>query len=228
MRIPIPHAGLQLAAWAWGAGPAVWLLHGWQSRASHMAAFVQPLVEAGCRVVALDAPAHGASEGEVSDAVDQGRALLSAAEVLGAPAATIGHSVGSASALYAFSHGLKVQASIHLAGPSSMVRVLRRAAAAAGLDEAKIEEVLRRMANQVGASLEVMDLEQLAAGLCHRSLILHDPDDPEMPFAESVALAQAWPGSALMPVPGVGHRRILREPGVVEASLAFLASVGIR
>lgn len=225
--IRVPHAGLQLAVWVWGSGPSVWLLHGWESRASHMADFVQPLVDSGCRVVALDAPAHGASEGDVTDAVDHGRAVLSLAEALGAPAATIGHSMGSAAALYAFNHGMKVQASIHLSGPASMERALHRIALAAGLDDASTAEVLRRIVEQAGAPLDVLDMEQHAAGLRHRSLIVHDPDDPEVPFAESAALARAWSGSVLVPVRGVGHRRILREPNVVQTAVAFLASAGI-
>ncbi|OYU76299.1 MAG: alpha/beta hydrolase, partial [Burkholderiales bacterium PBB5] len=128
------HGGKLLAAWAWGEGPPVLLLHGWESHAGHMASFVPALLQAGFRVWAMDAPGHGQSEGTATDAVDYGRAVLSAVEVLGLPHAIIGHSVGSAAALFAFSRGVTVQASIHLAGPSSKVRVLRRGCGAAGLD----------------------------------------------------------------------------------------------
>lgn len=228
VRNHVPHAGRQLALWSWGSGAPVWLLHGWESRAAHMAGFVAPLVQAGWRVLALDAPAHGDSGGDWSDAVDYGRSLLSLADAMGAPVATIGHSVGSAASLYAFSHGLQVCASVHLAGPTSMERALRRGAAAAGLDDEAIEEVLRRMTARIGVPLAVMDLEQYASGLIHRALILHDPDDPEVPFAESVALSDAWPESVLQALPGVGHRRVLRAPAVLNAVVEFLADVGVQ
>ncbi len=221
-RLEVVHRGLKLAAWSWGDGPPVLLLHGWESHAGHMTSFVPPLLQAGFRVYALDAPAHGQSEGVATDAVDFGRAVLSAVESLGMPSAIIGHSVGSAAALYAFCHGVTVHASVHLAGPSSMERVLRRGCVAAGLDAAATQRVLDKMADQIGEPLAVMDLEQLQPGLRHRALILHDADDLEIPFTESVALSQAWQGSTLEAVTHLGHRRILRAPFVVERSVAFL------
>jgi pimeloyl-ACP methyl ester carboxylesterase len=104
-RIDVRHRGTKLAVWSWGHGLPVLLLHGWESQASDMAAFVGPLLQAGFR---------------------------------------------------------------------------------------------------------------------HRALILHDPNDREMPYAESVALAKAWQGSTLEPVAGVGHRRIVREPSVVESVVRFV------
>ena len=225
-RLEVMHRGLRLAAWAWGDGPPVLLLHGWESHAGHMAGFVQPLLQAGFKVYALDAPGHGQSEGTATDAVDFGRAVISAVESLGMPHSIIGHSVGSAAALFAFSRGVTVHASVHLAGPSSMERVLRRSCVAAGLDAAATQQVLDKMVGQIGEPLAVMDLEQLRPGLRHRALILHDAEDLEIPFSESFALCQTWHGSTLEAVAGLGHRRILKAPFVVERSVAFLANQG--
>lgn len=223
-RIDIVHRGIRLAVWAWGQGLPVLLLHGWESQASHMSAYVPPLLQAGFRVLSMDAPCHGASEGTATDAVDYGRAVLSFAAALGDPFAVVGHSVGSAAALYAFSRGVLTHASAHLAGPVSLESALRRGAAAAGLDTTGTQQVLKSMADQIGEPLAVMELPHLSAGFRHRSLILHDPRDKEVPYAESVALARAWPGSRLVPVQGVGHRRILREPSVVEAVVDVIAA----
>src|ERR1043166_8169499 len=53
----------RLAAWRWGHGPTVLLVHGWEGRGSQLGAFVEPLVAAGLSVVAFDAPGHGDSPG---------------------------------------------------------------------------------------------------------------------------------------------------------------------
>src|SRR6185295_4257728 len=58
--------GRPLAAWRWGHGPAVLLVHGWGSRGSRLGSFVTPLTAAGYSVVAFDAPGHGASAGRLS------------------------------------------------------------------------------------------------------------------------------------------------------------------
>lgn len=221
-RHNVTHAGQTLAAWRWGSGAPVLLLHGWESRASHMAAFVPALLAAGLSAVALDAPAHGDSPGDSSNVVAYGQAVACAAQQLGPLAGVIAHSVGSAAALHAYAHGVNVPASVHLCGPSSLKRVVRGMGRAAGLDAADVVQLEQLMAEQVGVPLSVMDLDQLLPVQPPATLVLHDPQDPEMPYTESLALVQAWPHARLVPIEGVGHRRILREPAVIAQAVGFI------
>ncbi|MBC3908424.1 alpha/beta fold hydrolase [Undibacterium umbellatum] len=220
--ISIPYAGQELLAWSWGQGPQVLLLHGWESRASHMASFVAPLLQAGFSVTALDAPAHGASQGESTNVLAYGKAVVAVAQHLGALTATIAHSVGSAASLYAFAQGVQVQASVHLCGPASLTRVLQQAARLGGLDETERRELEQMLVTSIGAPLETMDLDQLQHGMRHPALIMHDPEDKEMPYAESQALAAAWPQAKLIASAGTGHRRILRTPDAIHAAVSFI------
>ncbi|MDF3834584.1 alpha/beta hydrolase [Cupriavidus basilensis] len=224
----IAHEGAELAAWTWRGAreaappPRVLLVHGWESRASHWGAWVPALTAAGFDVCVFDAPAHGDSAGTTSDVVACGRAIGSVARALGPFDMAIGHSAGSAAALYAFAHGLEVRASVHLAGPSSLVRVLAYVARAAGLPEDLRPLLRERFERYLGQPATVMDLARLAPGLRHPALLLHDPEDAEMPYAESVALARAWPQAELVPAAGLGHRRILKDADVVARAVAFL------
>ena len=61
--------GRRLPTWSWGEGPPVVLAHGWEGRGSQLGAFVAPLVAAGRRVVAFDAPAHGGSPGRTTNLI---------------------------------------------------------------------------------------------------------------------------------------------------------------
>ena len=108
IRHTVGYRGEALAAWSWGTGAPVLLLHGWESRASHMTAFVPDLLRFGLRVIALDAPGHGESGGDTTDVVDYGRAVIAAADHFGPIAGVIAHSVGSAASLYAYAHGVRV------------------------------------------------------------------------------------------------------------------------
>src|SRR5215468_5695279 len=47
----------EIAAWRWGKGPAILLVHGWGGHAARLGRFVGPLEEAGFSVIAFDAPA---------------------------------------------------------------------------------------------------------------------------------------------------------------------------
>ncbi|MFP5247732.1 MAG: alpha/beta hydrolase, partial [Thermoanaerobaculia bacterium] len=56
-RLDVPN----IAAWSWGSGPAVILVHGWGGYAAQLQSFVEPLTRAGYRAIAFDMPAHAES-----------------------------------------------------------------------------------------------------------------------------------------------------------------------
>lgn len=220
----VTHRDRQLAVWQWGStGPQVLLVHGWDSRASHLGGFVRALLAAGYRVLAFDGPAQGESEGSRSNVVDLGQAALRVAEAAGPVEATIGHSMGSPALLYAFAQGLLVRASIHICGPSSLKGVLHRTAGMLGMDAEQRDRLLSLMEAETGIPLENMELSRLANGLRHPALIIHDPEDREIPFEESRRLQSAWPGAMLQAVSGVGHRRIINDLAVIELGVKMLS-----
>lgn len=217
--------GNTLTGWIWGAvGPRVLLVHGWDSRASHFGQFVTPLCRAGFQVWAFDGPAHGDSTGEQSSVVHYGKALLDIADAYGPFDGLVAHSVGSPAALYAFHHGMRVRSSVHIAGPASLERVIGRLAQAAGLDASRAEQLRRLTEAYIGQPVASMELDTLADGLLHPALLLHDPADREVPYAESCVLAEVWRNAQLIKIPGAGHRRIIVHPEAIAATVAHLES----
>ena len=53
-------------------------------------------------------------------------------------------------------------------------------------------------------------------------LVVHDRDDRETFWSEGNALVEAWPGARLISTSGLGHRRVLREPAVIEEARQFV------
>ncbi len=93
-----------------------------------------------------------------------------------------------------------------------------------GLPPAVVERMKRAMVTRNNGRFD-WDRTSVVEMLRHSprpTLLVHDEDDLEIPFTESVALSQAWQGSTLEAVTHLGHRRILRAPFVVERSVAFL------
>ena len=66
-------------------------------------------------------------------------------------------------------------------------------------------------------------LRRVAPRLRAPLLLLHDEGDREVPFAHGQAVAAAWPGGHLLPLRGLGHRRLLRDPAVIQAVVEFVA-----
>jgi pimeloyl-ACP methyl ester carboxylesterase len=221
---PLRHEGVKLARWTLGRGPRVVLAHGWNSRGAHLLGFAMPLVEAGFSVTLFDLPGHGDSGGQACSVVHAGRALRSVLTAIGEVHAVVGHSMGSAAALLAFAHGLTVQRSVHLAGPSSLTPMVKSQAAAHGLGPEDAAAFAGWVEGFIGTRLAYVDLDRLQHGLRHPGLIVHDPEDRTVPFAASQALHEAWPGSRLEPAAGLGHRRLVTDASVITRSVAFIAS----
>jgi len=221
---PVEHDGHSLPTWTWGEGPGprVLLSHGWDSRGSHLGAFVQPLAALGLSVTLFDSPAHGDAHGETSSVVHMGRALIAVARSFGDVAGLIGHSAGSAAALWAFNHGLSVSASVHLAGPATLENVMRAAAGAARLGPEEYRAFRARAQVQIGCPIEDLSAACLAPALRHAGLLVHDPEDPVIPFSESRTLHELWPTSRLIEAQGLGHTRILSDPKIVAECVGFV------
>ena len=62
-----------------------------------------------------------------------------------------------------------------------------------------------------------------AATLEHPALIIHDHDDDVVPCRQGQAFAQSWPRARILSTRGLGHRRVLRDPTVVQEVVRFVA-----
>jgi hypothetical protein len=62
----------------------------------------------------------------------------------------------------------------------------------------------------------------MAAALDTPLLVMHDRDDPTVPWDEGAAIATAWPGAELVTTSGLGHRDIVRDPQIVARAVDFL------
>jgi hypothetical protein len=206
----------RLAAWRWGLGPTVLLVHGWEGRGSQLGAFVEPLVAAGLSVVAFDAPAHGDSPGRRAYLTDLADAVSGVAAASSRVHATISHSFGAAAVLLAHRRGgLDASRNVMISPNVLLDEGLGRFARALGLDEADRAGFEHHIEASSGVSLASLHLPALAAARDTALLVVHDREDREVPFAHGEAVAAAWPAARLHVTRGLGHRRILRDPDVI-------------
>jgi pimeloyl-ACP methyl ester carboxylesterase len=212
-----------LAAYAWGEGEPVLLGHGWASRAAHLAAFVDPLVAAGLRAVAVEMPGHGPGPGAPSNLLQFERTLHCLGERTGPAAGVVAHSLSALATTMALGRGLRAERVVLLAPMVRLEHSVERYGSAAGLDCDGIAGFKAAMLERYGADLwERTAGDLVAQRLDVPALIVHDPADVEVPYAEAVLLAGAWPGARLQAPARVGHRLLLREQTTVDTAIAFL------
>ena len=179
-------------------------------------------------MVALDGPAHGDSAGGETNLLEFARALIAVERELGGIDAIVAHSFGSSATLLALEVGLRLRRMVVIAGPASIADVLERFMEFLRMPAGVGAKFVEACARKVGRHVREMDLTSIAARTNVPALIVHDRDDPEVPYADGVALANAWPAAELRTVTGLGHRRILRDSDVVREVVQFVtADVGV-
>jgi pimeloyl-ACP methyl ester carboxylesterase len=211
-----------LPAWRWGHGPTVLLAHGWGSRGGHFAPFVAPLVEAGFSPVTFDAPAHGDAPGRRTNVPEMARALAAAAEAAGPLHGVVAHSVGAAVTALALRRGLEAPRIVFLAPAGDPEAFTRTFAGRLGLGPASLRAMRARAERRIGLRFADLDVRGLARGQTAALLVVHDREDEEIGWRDGAAVAEAWPGAELVTTSGLGHRRVLKDAGVVARTATFL------
>ncbi len=224
MTSRLPFGAGELQVMEWGRGPAVLLVHGWGSHATHMGRMIGPLVSAGYRVVAFDAPAHGESSGRSTDLVQFASAIAAVAAHAGPLRAVLAHSFGASMAMYA-ARGWGV-------GADKMVLIscfdhchwfTEAFGQHVGLSAGVLERVRDRLHRLYGGRLDwsrmsVVDMVRTSSA---STLVVHDEDDEEIPFEHGLALAHA--GAKFKHTRGYGHHLVLRSAGVIDSIVQFIS-----
>lgn len=223
-RFELDSQGDKVAGYFWGDGRPVVLAHGWNGRALSMAAFVQPLVDRGFRVIALDAPGHGESEGTICHAPRFAECIAQLPDRFGPIYALLGHSFGTIASTVAQARGLAVEKAVYLSALCWIPERFREFAAAVGLRGDQIEKVWSLADEHFGpGQIEQFNADVAAARFSSSGLLVHCEEDKEVLIDQSEAIARVWPGSELWRVQGLGHFRILRSRLVVERVVTFLS-----
>lgn len=221
--------GRRVATEAWGDGPPVYLVHGWGGWRGQLGAFVEPLVHRGFSVVGFDAPSHGESGPgrhgpRRTNGLEMMEALAGVVGRHGRPAAIVAHSLGSAMSALAIADGVPAPSRLALIAPT--VGPLPHIGAMAellGFSGRTQSAMLRRLEAMLGRPMSDFDALNPSRPM-PATLIVHDRHDKEVPLAEATQIATAWPAVELVTTEGLGHRRILRDAGVVERVVNFVAT----
>ncbi len=217
--------GRRVALYQWGdarSQPRVLLAHGWSSYALRFLPWVRALRDAGYAVIAFDQPGHGRSEKGRCTMACFARTLHRVADRLGPLEAAIGHSMGGSAAMLALADGAVARRAVLIAPAAdpdaATTRFARRVSLASGI----VPRIQKHLEMQTGVTVRELTAHLRVPSLAVPALIIHDLDDPEVPWEEGESYARHWPGARLLNTEGLGHSRIVNEPSTIEAGLRFL------
>ena len=204
--------------------PKVLLTHGWAGDAQQMRALADTLAVEGFEPVLLDLPAHGRSSGWRSNLLQWVRALFAVTARFGPWDGVVAHSLGALAASHALARGLPVRRAALLALAPPPGQFLRWFAQAMGTDESLALRMRGRVEQREGVSLDHFEPAWLGERVTQPTLIVHDRGDLTAPLVGSETLLAGLPAGRLHVTEGLGHRRLLSDPGVMQKVAAHIAS----
>ena len=217
-----------VVTYRWGAGPRrILLCHAWGGRGTQLGLFVAPLLAQGYSVIAFDAPAHGASPGWHSDMVEYVSTLGLLGEKYGPFEAVVGHSFGAGNLLWAQrDRGLVADKIVLIGCFVHGIWIIEAFGEALRLPA----DIVRRMRAQLERKYpgelewERLSMLEILRTTSVPLLVVHDRDDQVIPFAHAEQLHGSARGPAeIYATSGLGHRRVLSDPEVVDRVVTFIA-----
>ncbi|MDK8462570.1 alpha/beta fold hydrolase [Marinobacter sp. SS13-12] len=219
----LQHGARTIPVYSWGQGPAILGVHGWAGAGIQFGAWVNPLVEAGYRVVLFDAPAHGRAQGESTDLFEIAEVAAKVAASVGRVHSVLAHSIGCIAVARAIADGLQTNYLVMLAPPVSLAAVMENLGRQLGLSPEVLAVHLQLMEERFGATVwEQLNLETLSQSLTQRGLLVVDDDDTSISPEESERVYNNWANANVLRTRGLGHHRLLWSPMVVETVLRDL------
>ncbi|RWN03812.1 MAG: alpha/beta fold hydrolase [Mesorhizobium sp.] len=211
------------------AAGTVLVIHGWRSRTEYMRTLIEAYRDAGYKVVSLDLPGHGQSQGRRLTLVSAVEAARLTGEWFGPFVAVVGHSFGGAVAANAVAGSVKnisplaAGRLVLIAAPSSLPAIFNdfsRMLSVGPRSQAAMADRVERIA---GRPLHEFTGDRQLASTPVPTLVIHAPDDREVSADHARLYAGAGDHVRLYWADGLGHRRILADKGVVERAVGFVA-----
>lgn len=203
------------------------VIHGWRSRTDFMARMIESLTADGWDVVGLDLPGHGRSTGRSLNVKLGVEAVQAASTWLGPFDMAIGHSFGGVVAVNAAVGSIKGQQPVPfgriavIASPNSMPEMFKGVGRHFGLGTRAQAAMEQRILKVAGHPLDTYVLSEQLKRFDGDVLVIHAPDDREVAFAGAEAMDRSGSHVTLLPMPGLGHRRIIADEKVFEALKRF-------
>lgn len=218
--------GNSITTYQWGCtGPTVLLVHGWSGRGTQLGAFVEPLLNAGYRVLSFDAPAHGESSGSQTNLYEIADVILALRAHYGAFEAAITHSFGGPCLTMAMKAGLAITRVVCMAPPANAEGLVKKFVTALAIPEKAEQDLLRRIERKFGKNVwQEISMQSNVRDLNVPALIMHDMDDLDVHWREGESVARAWNNAKFVTTRALGHRRIVRDPATIVAAVDFIKS----
>ena len=219
-QVSFENTPIQTYHWK-GEKETILLAHGWESNSFRWKDLIEQLKTHNYNIVALDAPAHGASGGKFFNAILYSECINLVAKKFNVHT-IIGHSVGGmATVFFQHKHQLKsIERLVLLGAPADFIGVFSRYENMMGYNK-RVSKALRKYVLKHYDHLpEYFSPAIFSKDLTEKALIIHDKKDRIIPYKDGLKFKQNYANSKFIATKGFGHG--LKSEIVYQHILDFL------
>jgi len=218
----IPKLNKHIQVYRYGTSDKkILLIHGWAGRGTQLFKIAENLREKGYETISFDATAHGDSEGKTSAMPEFIASMFEIEKEFGPFDHAIGHSLGGMALLNTVKDGMQFKNIVIVGSGNSITGICNQFVHRLGLKQ-KVADLLKNRLDWVlGQDSEVLSGYVAAQSVNIPTFVLHDMNDDDVPVSCAYEIRQNLVNSKIKITEGLGHRRILTNPEVIDEMISF-------
>ena len=202
------------------------ILHGFGSAAHKFEDYALLLIEKGFEVLAFDAPAHGNSEGDTTNAIEYNQMIIEVMERFGPIENFIAHSFGGISlslALEQVTHDANTKV-VFIAPATETTSAVDGAFKMLKLkNETVRNEFEKIILNLTGKNVAWFSMRRAMNNIKASILWVHDEDDDITPWDDALKVKEDnHPNIKFVLTKGLGHRKIYHDESIKKQVIDFM------
>lgn len=216
----------KLAAWSFGRGPLVILVHGWEGNSAQMATMAMCIAEQGFQAVTFDVRAHGSSKGKRAHFSNYSVDMRHVAQHFDRPIhAIVAHSAGGLLTMFGrMKKIVKANYYVTIAAPRAPYPPIEIVKENLGVSE-KVADYCRIAIAQQFES----PWDELITGKMYeyrgqgKLLLVYDKDDELVCHTDADQAQKYWPDALCIKTQGLGHFKLLWNDSVMNQVAQFIS-----
>jgi len=206
--------------WA-GNKDTILLAHGWESNTYRWKDLIEILKKLNYNIIALDAPAHGSSGGNLFNAIIYSESINVVAKKYRA-SVIIGHSVGGMSTVFSqYNHPIpSIKKLVLLGAPADFTGIFNRYTYMMGYSKLVAKAMNQYVYRRFNYFPDHFSAAKFSEKIKAKGLIIHDKKDRIIPYTDGLKFKKNYTNAEFISTKGFGHG--LKSRAVYDHILEFL------
>ncbi|MCL6220230.1 alpha/beta fold hydrolase [Zunongwangia pacifica] len=221
----LPKSKKQIIVYEYGnGGKKVLLVHGWSGRGTQLSKIADALLKKGFSTISFDAPAHGKAPGKMSMMPHFIEAIHFLNKKYGPFHSIIGHSLGGMSTLKAIKEGVSPEKAVIIGTANSVTAITQEFVQNLHMDKEVAYLMKAHFDEKFGQDMDNYSGAISAQSVHLPTLVIHDKNDVDVDYKCAEEIDKQLTDSELYLTEGLGHRRILGDPKVINKITTFITA----